>query len=353
MQRTILSVAYPFAAVGPDAVGGAEQVLSLLDAALVRAGHQSIVVAAGGSRPAGELIPTGVPPGRLDEPARRQVWQEHRAHIAEAVRRQKVDVIHMHGIDFEAYLPEVGGPPVLVTLHLPPGWYGAGVFELPQKRPGTFLHCVSSQQRSACPAGARLLESIPNGVPTAALDFHCTKRRYAVALGRICPEKNFHVALEAGRRAECPVLLGGAVFPHEAHQRYFSEQIEPRLDRQRRFIGPVGFARKRRLLSGARCLLHPTLAPETSSLVAMEAMACGTPVIAFASGALGEIVEQGLTGFLVRNETEMTQAIEAAGEIDPAACRRAARERFSLERMVERYFEVYERLANGECDAGR
>ena len=119
--------------------------------------------------------------------------------------------------------------------------------------------------------------------------------------------------------------------------------MQPKLDRLRRFLGPVGFRRKRRLLAGARCLLVPSVAPETSSLVAMEA-AAGTPVIAFPNGALGEIVEHERTGFLVNSFEELTTAITRAHEIEPETCRAVAHARFSEASMVERYIELYGRL---------
>jgi glycosyltransferase involved in cell wall biosynthesis len=163
-------------------------------------------------------------------------------------------------------------------------------------------------------------------------------------LGRICPEKGFHIALDAAVRARIPALLAGDVFRYEAHERYFRDEIVPRLDGLRRFIGPVGLARKRRLLAAARCLLVPSLAPETSSLVAMEALACGTPVIAFPSGALPDIVEHEKTGFLVHDAREMAHAIEAAGRLDPEVCRRTARARFALDTMTRRYVALYKQL---------
>jgi glycosyltransferase involved in cell wall biosynthesis len=252
----------------------------------------------------------------------------------------------MHGIDCHAYLPPAG-PPVLVTLHLPVDWYPEHVFDL--DRPGTFLHCVSASQRARCPPGARLLPEVQNGVPVEALTARHAKRDFAFALGRICPEKGFHIALDAARRARIPLLIAGEVFRYDAHETYFEREIVPRLDGSRRFVGPVGFARKRRLLTAARCLLTPSLAPETSSLVAMEALACGTPVIAFPSGALPEIVEHGRTGFLVRDEQELAEAIGAAGTLDPETCRMAARERFSIGRTIERYLELYRQLA-GRAD---
>ena len=110
------------------------------------------------------------------------------------------------------------------------------------------------------------------------------------------------------------------------------------------FSGPVGFARKRRLLTAARCLLVPSLAAETSSLVAMEAMACGTPVVAFRAGALPEIVEDGVTGFLVDGVRDMTVRIAQAGTLDRAAIRAAAVRRFSARCMTDRYLALYHRL---------
>ena len=342
MTWTVLSVAYPFAPVGPDAVGGAEQVLSQLDAALEAAGHRSIVVASEGSTTAGRLIATGAVAGAITRAQRELTWAEHRRHVALALASHAVDLFHMHGVDFVEYLPPASAVPVLVTLHLPPAWYAQEVFDgMPAN---VHLQCVSRSQRRDCPPSARLLHPIENGVPLRALELRCRKRRFAMSLGRICPEKNVHVALDAGRRAGIAVLVAGQVFPYEAHQRYFREQVAPRLDRQRRFIGPVAFQRKRRLLSSARCLLAPTIAPETSSLVAMEALACGTPVVAFASGALPDIVEHGVTGFLVRDAAEMADAIEACGGIDPERCRATARERFGQDRMVGQYFDVYQQL---------
>ena len=117
------------------------------------------------------------------------------------------------------------------------------------------------------------------------------------------------------------------------------------MDRLRRFIGPIGARRKRRLLSAARCLLVSSLVAETSSLAAREALAAGTPVIAHRSGALMDTVEHGKTGFLVSGEAEMAEAIRAADRIDPQECWRAARERFALEPMIAGYFQLYAQLA--------
>jgi len=344
----VLSIGYPLAPVGPDAAGGSEQILTLLDRTLVRDGHESVVIAAEGSRTAGRLLEAPLPGGRLNDGIRAAAQGRYREIIGFAMRRWAFDLVHMHSLDFHAYLPPPG-PPVLVTLHLPLSWYPEAIFR--QTRPDTWLQCVSASQQRGCPESGSVLPYIENGVPLDELRTNVRRRGYALALGRICPEKGFHIALDAAVEAGSPLILAGQIFAYREHEEYFARDLGPRLDGQtRRFIGPVGLARKRRLLAGARCLLVPSLVPETSSLVAMEAMACGTPVIAYPSGALPEIVEHGRTGFLVESAAQMAQAIRRADGIDPDACRRTARARFSAERMIAQYLGLYERLS-GESAA--
>lgn len=342
MKLSILSVAYPLAPSGPDAAGGSEQILTLLDRTLTRNGHHSVVIACEGSRTEGTLVTVPRPSGPLDDRVRREAQHRHRRAIESALDRWSFDLVHMHSLDFHAYLPPPG-PPVLVTLHLPPDWYPADVFH--PSRPDTWLHCVSASQTRNCPRTPALLPYVENGVFLENLRTHVRKRDFALALGRICPEKGFHLALDAAIEAGIPMTLAGEIFNYREHEEYFWREMLPRLNgRTRRFIGPVVMPRKRRLLASARCLLIPSLVPETSSLVAMEAMACGTPVIAFPSGALPEIVEHGRTGFIVDGPKDMAAAIRHAGEIDSEVCRRTARERFSADRMLREYFAVYRRL---------
>src|SRR3954471_9966619 len=128
MNLAVLNVAYPFAAVGPDAVGGAEQVLSRLDAALVGQGHESLVLACAGSKTAGKLFATNACSEPIDQQVRARVWREYRSKIREICETRRVDLIHYHGVDFHEYLHEPGIP-ALVTLHLPPAWYPQTIFE--------------------------------------------------------------------------------------------------------------------------------------------------------------------------------------------------------------------------------
>jgi glycosyltransferase involved in cell wall biosynthesis len=342
MGLTILNVAYVFAPVGPDTARGAEQVLAALDWALVAEGHRSLVIACAGSKTAGELLATDTLLAQFTEELRRRAQRAHRERIRDALRQWPVDLVHCHGHDFADYLPPLNVP-TLVTLHLPVDHYPGEA--LSECRPERYFNCVSALQRRSFPANEAMLPEVPNGVPVAELQARHAKRNFVLALGRICPEKGFHDALDAAALAQTPLLLAGHVFPYPDHQHYFAEKIQPRLGTQARFLGRLDFRRKRRFLTAARCLLMPSHIAETSSLVAMEAMACGTPVIAFPVGALPEIVEPSVTGFLVDDADQMAEAIRAVETLDPERCRGVARQRFSLEKMIAGYFGYYRKLA--------
>lgn len=340
----MLSIAYPFAQVGPNLVGGAEQILWDLDQALVGAGHRSLVVACEGSEPAGKLFPVPLPKRKVLEEADRELCRERfHAAVDRALETEGVSVIHAHCIDLYDYeFP--GNIPLLITLHLPIAWYPRETFEKYRGR-AHFCYVSESQRRD----GIDVLGDAPligNGVDVQPLDGNSKKENFALVMGRICPEKNAHSALQAGTKARTRVIIGGQVFPYRAHQEYFEEKIEPEIERSRmaehhEFAGPLTQERRQQMLSEAKCLLHPTLAPETSSLVAMEALAAGTPVIAYPSGALPEIVEDGVTGFLVDDVDGMAEAIGKVDTISSATCHQIAERRFSKKRMIEQYFELY------------
>lgn len=342
MSLSILNVAYYLAPVAPSTAGGAEQVVNWLDGALVDAGHRSIVLAAEGSKVRGELWTIPATGERtIDRQVASEIQGGQRHAIGEILRARQIDLVHMHGIDFCHCLPPAGIP-VLATLHLPVECYPEEIFHL--NRPRTYLNCVSQNQWQSLPPALSVHTYIDNGVPIQRMPTPHKKRRFAAALGRICPEKGFHLALTAAKKAGMPLFLAGQLFRYPAHEAYFQKEILPRLDKQRRFIGPVGSVAKNWLLSSAQCLLVPSLVSETSSLVSMEALACGTPVVAFRAGALPGIIDHGRTGFLVNNENEMAEAIAAAAELDPEACRAVARERFSIERTTQAYLALYRDL---------
>jgi glycosyltransferase involved in cell wall biosynthesis len=343
VSLAVLSVAYPFAPVGPDTAGGAEQVLAAIDAGLTRAGHRSLVLGQEGSRVAGELVPLPRLAGALDEGRRSALHAVVRERLDALLASQAIDVVHYHGVDFPAYAAR-SQTPAVATLHLPPSWYPPATFG----PDGPWLVPVSASQAGACPPSPRLLPPVENCVPVEALQsLRLTRRGFALVLARLCPEKGIHLALQAAHRAGVSLLVAGELFAYPDHVRYVEREVTPLLDARRRVLGSVGFARKRRLLAAARCLLVPALVDETSSLVAREAMACGTPVIAFPRGALPEVVSEGRTGFLVEDVAGMADAIAAVGRLDPEVAREEARRRFRQETMVARYLALYADLARG------
>jgi glycosyltransferase involved in cell wall biosynthesis len=334
----VLSVAYPLLPVGPDSAGGAEQILFLMDRGLVAAGHRSIAIAGKGSQISGELIESAIPGSEITDKVRQDAEHAHIECIRFALRCHAIDLIHFHGLDFYRYLPEQAVP-ILATLHLPVSFYPPHIFD----DTNILLNCVSKTQANSVP-GTRRPPVVFNGIDTERYRDGAGEKSFLLVLTRICPEKGVHVALEVAHRLELRLIVAGPVHPFRDHQIYFAEHVQPLLDEKRQYVGPVDLATKAALLAGARCVLIPSLVAETSSLVAMEAISSGTPVIAFRSGALPEVVEHSETGFIVDTEDQMIQAVQHTHEISSQTCRSRAALRFDARRMVNDYVELYETL---------
>ncbi len=330
----VLSVAFPLFPVSEGSGGGAEQILHVLERGLLEAGHQSIVVAAAGSQVSGTLIPTEAAGPIITDEDRLRAQQEHRNRIEELLHEKRVDLVHFHGLDFNHYLPRQQVARV-ATLHLPPPWYASEVFDLQNIE----FVCVSHTQASTVKSHRRVTV-IENGVEPIGEDPKAVRGESLLWLGRICPEKGTDSALRVAHNLDCNLTIAGPVHGFASHREYFEKQIEPLLDERRCYIGPIGGQQKANLLRSAKALLIPSLAPETSSLVAMEAISAGTPVIAFASGALPEIVEHGATGYIVHSEDEMVAAVGQVHKLSKQ------HERFRADRMIADYLALYKRVIN-------
>jgi glycosyltransferase involved in cell wall biosynthesis len=341
---TVLSVAFPLLPVNADSAGGSEQILWQVERGLFSGGYRSIVIAARGSAVSGSLVSTPSVNGEITDEVRAAAHQAHRKAIQLVLQNASVDLVHLHGLDFAEYLPATDLP-ILATLHLPVSWYPEHIFGLP----GLTLNFVSHSQAASRPSTVRW-PVICNGVDLSRYRKPTLKEDLALVLSRVCPEKGVDVALRVAHRLGLELVVAGPVHPFAAHQSYFKEQVEPLLDARRRYIGPVGLTQKVDLLARAKCLLAPSSVAETSSLVAMEAIASGTPVVAMRSGALPEVVEHGVTGMIVDSEDEMVAAVPRIDQISSQRCRAAAAVRFDSQRMVREYLALYERL---RCSTSR
>jgi|SRR5581483_6443795 len=339
----ILYIAYPLLPVSENSCGGAEQILITVEREMARRGHQTAVAACAGSRVAGELLATGSPPLRSDNFEERSGEHNRKILAYLANHGDEFDLIHDKSGTFWQSLDRNTDLPasMLVTLHLGRSFYRAEAFEqVPHK---VFFNCVSETQAMWFrDLGAA---TVRNGIDLKKFPFRAEKGDYLLWLGRICEEKGAHLAIEVARRTGLPLVIAGQVYPFSYHQNYFRQEILPHLDgEQVRWEESPTIEVKLQLLERASALLIPTLVDETSSLVAMEAMACGTPVVAFRRGAMHEVVSQGSTGFLVDSVDQMVEAVENLRCIDPDVCRHCIEEQYSAVRMTDGYEALYQRM---------
>jgi glycosyltransferase involved in cell wall biosynthesis len=326
-------------AVSDGSCGGAEQMLWCLERELALRGVATAVAACEGSSVRGELVSTGVAPKDADRFALRE--REHSESVVRICRQRSFALLHDKSGHFWRHAARVPSP-VLATLHLPRSFYPPELFEA--VAPNVFFNCVSESQAGGFRDLPNFLGVVANGIALERFTFSAAKQDYLLWLGRICPEKGTHLALDVARQLGMKLVLAGSVYPFSWHREYFEREVRPRLKAagsMAEFVESPPFARKVELLGQARALLIPTLAPETSSLVAMEAMACGTPVVAFANGALPEVVADGKTGFLVNDLDAMVNAIRRVDSIGPQECRAHVEARFNASRMADGYERLY------------
>jgi glycosyltransferase involved in cell wall biosynthesis len=335
----ILYVAYPLLPVSDASAGGAEQMLWTLEREMHRRGHDTTVAACAGSQVAGRRFATGGLPQGSD--AFEETNREHQRAISELIRRERFDLIHDKSGSFFTNAADVGLP-ILATLHLPRSFYGdVSWHTLPAH---VSLNCVSAAQAHTFADVPNLEGWVENGIDVDRFALQFRKDDYLLWLGRICEEKAPHLAIDVARRTGKRLIIAGQVYPFRYHQEYFAREVEPRLGGAVEFIESPSFERKIELLSQASALLVPSLVDETSSLVSLEAMACGTPVVAFRRGALPEVIQENTTGFLVNDVEEMAGALGHVKDLQGETCRAHVEQHFAAARMADDYETLYRRV---------
>jgi len=329
--------------VPPRTYGGIELMLSLLIEELVERGHQISLFSSSDSKTKAQLIVA----------TEKALWLRKGLRSPHAVvtrllkmvfdRRTHFDLIHNH-FDFFMYplLMSNGCPPILTTLHRPIDEELARVARSFPKM--NFCAISNDQRQSAKENNIPIVDVVHNGIKLEDYIFNENPQDYFVYLGRLNKEKGIVDALNAAKQAGVKLLVAGNVVGGDEWN-YFLHEIQPLLNEERvNFIGQVDFNEKIKLLGNARAMLFPIDRREPFGLVMIEAMACGTPVIAFNRGSVPEVVIDGKTGFIVENIDDMVQSIKKIDSIKRKDCREHVEKNFTLRRMVDKYEEVYKKL---------
>jgi len=329
-------------AVPPRLYGGTERVVAHLCNALVELGHDVTLFASAETRTRARLVAVRDKAIRLDEAPLKSDLAAHLAMLYEVRRRSgQFEVLHFHTDMLHFPMFEQYAGKSVTTLH-----GRLDMKDLPQvyaRWPQFGLVSISDAQRAPL-AGAHWLRTVPHGVPAAQFPFTEHPRGgYLAFLGRISPEKRPDLAIQLARQAGMPLRIAAKIDGLDSQ--YFEAKVKPLLDDPLiEFIGEIGDADKPRFLGEASALLFPINWPEPFGLVMIEAMACGTPVIAWNCGSAPEVIEPGVSGFVVNSESEALEAIARVPELDRHAVRSAYERSFTADVMANAYLDVYARL---------
>ncbi|HZX02826.1 glycosyltransferase family 4 protein [Kribbella sp.] len=336
-------IAPPWFDIPPAGYGGIEAVVADLTNRLVAHGHDVLLIAAGNNGTDARFARTyAVPPSELlGQPAPEVVQAAAAARILADEERagRAVDLVHDHCLA-GPLLARGRQVPTVATMHGP---VEGQLLEYFRELGDTVsLVAISDAQRRRAPE-LPWVGTVHNAIDVASFPYREEKEDMVVWLGRYNPDKAPHLAIDAARDAGLPIVCAGKC--NEPPERaYFDEYVAPRLGPDASHIGMADFATKTELLGRARCLVFPIRWEEPFGLVMIEAMACGTPVVALRRGSVPEVVVDGVTGFVVDDPAELPEAIRDAKLLDPAACRRHVEEHFDLEVMASGYDRVYRSL---------
>lgn len=311
---------------------------------LARRGHQVELFASGDSRVSVPLHAV-VQQATLDAPGMTTYLdKEYEARNTMALYRQseRFDVLHGHWPTLAPYFSPFSPRPTVLTYHyIEPHLHEYYRREMPNVHPV----CISEAQRRLL--GDPDLPVVPNGLDTQQIPFRAEPDDYFIVVGRIVPNKGIGHAIRVARTAGVKLVVVGAVSPYLPWSApYFEAEVKPFIDGERvHWIEGLSNEDTLRLVAGARGFLFPLQWDEPFGLAVAEAQACGTPVLTYRKGSMPEVVAHGETGFVVDDEAQLIDAVKRVGEIERAACRKRIEERFSLDRMISAYEEIYHRLA--------
>ncbi len=336
----IAQIAPLYESVPPKAYGGTERIVAYLTDALVAAGHEVTLFASGDSHTLAKLVAVCPTSLRLDENCKDPI-AHHLVELQMVQDRLKdFDILHYH-IDYFHYpLSRLNKKPQVTTLH--------GRLDLPDLQAvyHTFKEMpvisISNAQRTPLPQ-AHWVQTVYHGIPETLYRYGEGKGNYVAFVGRISPEKRVDRAIEIAQKAGIAIKIAAKV--DKADQAYFKEDIERLLDHPLvEFLGEIGEKQKNELLGHAKAMLFPIDWPEPFGMAMIEAMACGTPVIAYEIGSVPEVIDEGKTGFIVHDVDEAVEALHNIDKIDRQACRTVFEQKYTATRMAQDYVKVYDKI---------
>jgi glycosyltransferase involved in cell wall biosynthesis len=341
----IAQVAPLYESVPPKCYGGTERVVSFLTEELVRQGHKVTLFAAGDSQTGAKLVVACRQALRLDAGCVDSL--AHHLILLERVFEQAsdFDVIHFHCDYLHFPWSRRHCCRHVTTLH--------GRLDIPDLQfvyrefAGVPIVSISDAQRRPL-AWANWQATVYHGLPPNLYRFHERSGDYLAFLGRVSPEKRVDRAIRIARRVGMPLKIAAKI--DTANRGYYKNRIEPLLRNSGsfvEFVGEIGEVAKQEFLGNAYALLFPIDWPEPFGLVMIEALACGTPVIAYHNGSVPEIIDDGVTGFVVANVEQAVRAVERVPDLSRAKCRQVFERRFSAWRMAQEYLAVYHQLLEG------
>lgn len=330
-------LAPPWVPVPPLAYGGTELMVDTLSRGLRSAGHEVHLFTTGDSTcPVDrDSLFARADPDRMGATV---LEVRHVAAAYEFFERVGVDVVHDHTIAGVFFDGRPADLPVVTTCHGPFDEDLTDLYRRASHRVG--LIAISDDQSTRAPPDVPIAAVIRHGIDLDRYPFSPVAHDHLLFLGRMDRTKGVAVAVRAARAAERKIVIAAKMRNPDEH-RYYQTEVAPLLGEDAVFIGEADQATKVDLLRGASALVNPISWPEPFGLVMIEAMACGTPVVGYPGGAAREIVDDGLTGYLVSTETGLVDALQKVEAIDRSACRAAVAKRFSSDRMVAEHVALY------------
>lgn len=336
----IAQVAPPWLEVPPHAYGGTEYVISNLTEELVRRGHDVTLFATANSKTSAKLVPIW-PKGLFRDTTIKDPFAVFGILYKELFARQgEFDIIHDHCDCYLAPVTDFLNPPVVSTIH---GMLSEEKIILYKRYPKVNYIAISHSQKTLGP-GVNIVKTIHHGIEVGRYKFNAKPDDYILWISNIAPDKGLVQAIETINRTDERLMVAGPIFP--ANAEYFEHRIKPLIDGKKiQFVGEADFEKKTDLFGRAKAFLFPIFSrQEPFGLVVIESMACGTPVICPGTGSMPELIESGKNGFLANSIEEAVEAIKNIDSISREDCRKDVMKRFSLNRMVNNYERLYNKI---------